>query len=259
MPSLFVSHGAPTIVVDGTQAHQALATLAGSLPRPRAIVCVTAHWETGQPTVGSAAQPGMIYDFRGFPDALYEMTYSAPGDPASAARIAQMIEQAGFVAALDDRRGYDHGTWVPLKLAYPDADVPVIQVSVQPGRSAADHIALGRALTAVADDDVLVIGSGGATHNLRDVNFRDRDQASPGYVTEFNDWLHTAVTAGDENALADYRSVAPHATENHPTEEHFLPLLVAFGAAGAGARGTRIHASYNFGVLSMDAYRFDPA
>ena len=144
-------------------------------------------------------------------------------------------------------------------LAYPDADIPVIQVSVQPGRSTADHIALGHALSPLVEEDILVIGSGGATHNLRDIDFADRDRASPAYVTEFNDWLHATLAAGDGKALAAYRSAAPHAAENHPTEEHFLSLLVAFGAAGAGAHGTRIHASYDFGVLAMDAYRFDAA
>jgi 4,5-DOPA dioxygenase extradiol len=257
MPSLFVSHGAPTIILDETPAREAMTKLAEGLRHPTAIVCVTAHWETQVPAIGSAARPGMIYDFRGFPQPLYEMTYAAPGDPALAAKMVRVLEEAGLAAEAVDGRGYDHGTWVPLMLAFPDADVPVVQISVQPERSAADHIALGRALAPFVEDDVLVIGSGGATHNLRDIDFRNRDRPSPNYVTEFNDWLHQTVTAGDEAALKNYEAEAPRVADNHPTVEHFLPLLVAFGAAGAGAHGTRIHQSYDFGVLSMDMYRFE--
>ena len=200
----------------------------------------------------------MIYDFRGFEPELYNMVYTAPGAPGLAAKASALLVSAGYKAQTMTGRGYDHGTWVPLKLLYPDADVPVVQISVQPQAGAAHHAALGAALASLRDDGVLIMGSGTTTHNLQEF-FRGGykvDSPVPGWVADFGAWVHDRAEAGAVDDIANYRSRAPHARENHPSEEHFLPLPFAMGAAGPGAKGTRVHSSHQYGVLMMDAYAF---
>lgn len=260
LPSLFVSHGAPNLVLHDSPARAFLARYAQELVRPTAIVCVSAHFETDVPAVVADPAPGMIYDFGGFEPELRRMVYPAPGDPALAARIAGMIRAAGLPVAGEPRRGYDHGVWVPMMLLYPNADIPVVQLSVQPGRDAAHHYRLGRALAPLRTEGVLVVGSGSFTHNLHEVftprGMRAIDSETPDWVTGFVDWMVGRIEAGDSDALIDYRARAPFAAENHPTDEHLLPLHVALGAAGDGAAGQRIHASRQYGVLQLDAFAF---
>ncbi len=260
MPSLFVSHGAPNLILHESPARAFLAGYARDLPRPRAIVCVSAHFETDAPAVVSDPAPGMIYDFGGFEPELRTLVYPAPGAPELAERVAELIGAAGLPVATVARRGYDHGTWVPLMLLYPDADIPVVQVSVQPHRDAAHHHRLGRALAPLRGDSVLIIGSGSFTHNLHEVftarGMRPFDSETPGWVTAFVDWMVGRIEAGDTEALVDYRVRAPFAVENHPTDEHLLPLHVALGAACEGTGGRRIHASRQYGVLELDAFAF---
>jgi 4,5-DOPA dioxygenase extradiol len=258
LPTLFISHGAPSLVIEPSPARDFLAGYGRTLGKPRAIVIASAHFNANRPAVVTDQHPGMIYDFGGFDPALYQMVYPAPGDPAVAQRVADLLQTAGLTPALVAERGYDHGVWVPLTLLYPDADVPVVQVSVQPALGAAHHVALGRALAALADDGILVIGSGSLTHNLH-AFFRGGhapDAPAPDWVTDFEDWVHDKATAGAVDDLVHYRERAPHARENHPSEEHFLPLHVALGAGGEGAKGRRIHSSHRNGVLSMDTYVF---
>ena len=251
MPTVFVSHGAPTLILGDSPARAFLASLGKQLPRPRAIVAVSAHWDTDVPAVSLARQPETIHDFYGFPDALYRLRYAAPGAPELAERVAKLTG-----AAHDAHRGLDHGAWVPAMLGWPEADIPIFQLSVQPEQSPAHHIALGRKLAALRDEDILVMGSGSATHNLRAlVRGGDASEPEP-WAQEFDDWVADAVEKGDEAALADYRTQAPGAVESHPTDEHFLPLHVAFGAAGEGARGQALHRSFTLGNLSMASYAF---
>jgi 4,5-DOPA dioxygenase extradiol len=226
--------------------------------KPRAIVCISAHWEARQPVLTAAPAPATIHDFYGFPEALYRIRYGAPGDPALAARIRDLLAGAGIAAALDDHRGFDHGAWVPLSLAWPDADVPVIQLSVQSAAGAAHHLALGRALAPLRDEGVLILGSGGATHDLRRASLGGRpDPPVPADVRAFEEWLVSHVEAGATGDLVDWLERAPHALANHPTPEHFLPLFVPLGAAADGTKGRVLHRTFAYGALSMAAFAWD--
>lgn len=251
MPTVFVSHGSPTLILGDSPARAFLATLGSQLPRPTAIVAVSAHWDTDLPAVSLARRPDTIHDFYGFPDALYRLRYAAPGAPELAERVAKLTG-----AAHDLHRGLDHGAWVPAMLGWPEADIPIFQLSVQPAESPAHHIALGRKLSALREEGVLVMGSGSATHNLRALVRGGDDSEPEPWAQEFDDWLAEVVETGDEAALADYRAQAPNAVDAHPTDEHFLPLHVAYGAAGAGARGRALHRSFTLGNLSMASYAF---
>lgn len=257
-PSLFISHGSPMIVLENTPAHAFLAGFGEQLGRPRAILVASAHFETRAPMLTADAQPAMIYDFGGFPRPLFEVQYPAPGDPALAMRAAALLDEAGMPAQTILDRGFDHGTWTPLKLLYPDADIPVVQLSVQPHMSAAHHMALGRALAPLREEGVLLIGSGSLTHNLGEYMRlgRNMEAPAPHWVKQFGAWAHKAIEAGRAQEIANWLDCAPFARENHPSPEHFLPLPFAFGAAGEGAKAKRVHTSCEYGVLMMDAYRF---
>lgn len=259
LPTFFISHGSPEILLGPSNARSFLEGFAARVRKPRAIVLASAHFMTREPAVDAAVQPGMIYDFGGFPDDLYRMVYAAAGDPALADRIGGLIAAAGLPVHRVAREGFDHGTWVPLIMMYPEADVPVVQIAVQPKADPAHHYRLGQALASLPDEDVLVIGSGSATHNLREmysVGYQINDWAQD-WVIEFADWVAAKTEAGAHDDLIACRDRAPHYRANHPTDEHFLPFHVALGAAGPAARGRRIHASVQYGVLAMDAYAFD--
>jgi len=250
---IFVSHGSPTLLFDDVPARDFLVALGKSLPRPKAILVVSAHWETEIPAVNAVAVNETIHDFGGFPQILFDQRYPAPGDAELARRVATLIEAAGLPASIDTARGLDHGAWVPLKLMYPDADIPVLQLSVQPRLGPAHHYRLGEALRPLADEGVLILGSGSFTHDLRSVDWRGPNTA-PDWVTQFADWVNAALAEGRIEDLLNYRKLAPHAGGNHPTEEHFLPLFVALGAGGLHAASR--HQSLTFSVLRMDAFEF---
>ncbi len=256
LPTVFVSHGAPTLIIDAIPAHDFLARLGKALPRPEAILCVSAHWEAASPMVNLPTNPITIYDFYGFPSELYQITYPAPGSPALAERVAKMLMKAGFDAATHPERGLDHGAWVPLKLMYPQADIPVIQLSVQSRLGAAHHLALGRALRPLRSEGVLILGSGGATHNLLAFRGQPADSPVQEYVQAFDDWLNDCVTTGKTEQLVDYLNQGPYAHRNHPSPEHYLPLLVPLGAAGEDERGRRINQGIDYGILSMAAFQW---
>jgi 4,5-DOPA dioxygenase extradiol len=259
LPTFFISHGSPLHALDAGGAGAAWRSLAESLPRPRAVLMVSAHWETSLPMLTGGDRLQTIHDFGGFPEPLYRLRYDAPGAPDVARAAADLLHQAGISSSLNACRGIDHGAWVPLRWMYPAVDVPVVQLSVQPGLGTAHHLQLGRALQALTADGVLVIGSGHVTHNLRDwMLSRDRREPLP-YVTAFADWLERTLAADDEAALLTYRERAPEAARAHPTEEHFLPLFVAIGAAGEHAAARKVHAGLEGAALSMDAYQFSQA
>ncbi|MFN7179834.1 DODA-type extradiol aromatic ring-opening family dioxygenase [Hyphomonas sp.] len=250
---IFVSHGSPTLLFDDVPARDFLRVLGPSLPRPKAILVVSAHWETNIPALNAVAVNETIHDFGGFPQILFDQRYPAPGDPALAERIAGLIAGAGFPVGIDTARGLDHGAWVPLKLMYPANDIPVLQLSVQTHLGPAHHLRLGEALRPLTDEGVLILASGSFTHDLRSVSWRGPNEA-PDWVTEFADWMTAALAEGRVDDLVNYRRLAPHAARNHPTEEHILPLFVALGAGGLDAR--TLHQSLTFSVLRMDAYAF---
>jgi len=259
LPTLFISHGSPMNGIEVTPSSQAWANLGRELARPRAVLVASAHWESSVPTLSGNTKPETIHDFAGFPEALFEVRYPAPGAPELATQAVGLLKAAGIAAGVNGCRGLDHGAWVPLKWMYADADVPVVEISLQPERGTAHHVELGRALAPLADDGILIVGSGHATHNLRDwmMNPRRRDPLS--YAQEFAAWLHERLAAGDTDALIAYRDRAPEAARAHPTEEHFLPLLVAWGAAGEGARAERMSAGIDGGALVNDSYKFHRA
>jgi 4,5-DOPA dioxygenase extradiol len=256
LPAIFVSHGAPTLPLDPAPARAFLKELGTQLPQPRAILVVSAHWETDEPTVNAVAGNETIHDFFGFPDALYRLRYEAPGSPELALRTRGLLEQAGYRVATDMARGLDHGAWVPLMLAFPQAEIPVIQLSLQTPLGPAHHLKLGRALTALLAEDVLVMGSGSFTHNLRTMARGQLGAAEPEWSRAFSAWVHAALVEGRMEDLVRYRELAPAATTAHPTDEHFLPLFVALGAGGEAADVRRLHTSTTFGSLRMDAYAF---
>jgi 4,5-DOPA dioxygenase extradiol len=248
-PSVFVSHGAPTLILENSPGRDFLAGLGTRLGRPSAVLAVSAHWTTRRPAVSGASAPETVHDFYGFPDALYRLRYPAPGAPALAERVAGLTG-----AVLDPAQGLDHGAWVPMMLMYPEADIPVAQVAVQPGRSAADHIAMGRQLAALRREGVLILSSGGAVHNLREFQFGGVGVAR--WASDFANWLDATLTTGDSEALAEWRTRSPDARRAHPSDEHFLPLPVAFGAAGEGGRAERLHTGFEHGSIGMQAYAF---
>ena len=212
-------------------------------------LAVSPHWDTTAPQANSVAVNDTVHDFGGFAPALYDLRYPAPGDARLARQVAALTG-----GTLDAQRGLDHGTWAPLMLMYPGADVPVVQLSVQRHLGAAPHIALCRSIAALRLDDVLVIGTGGFVHNLRRI--APLGAPEPDWSREFSDWMHEKLMAGDEAAPADYRKLAPHTALAQPTEDHFMQLFVALGAGGEKAKTVRLHSGATFGSLRIDVYIF---
>lgn len=256
-PAIFVSHGSPTLPLERGAAVDFLRGLGGAVGRPEAVLVVSAHWDTERPAVSGAAQPETIHDFYGFPPELYRLSYPAPGAPELAVRVAKLLEANRMRARIDPARGLDHGAWTPLFHMYPQADVPVTQLSIQSPLGPAHHVRLGEALRPLRDEGVLILASGGATHNLRELSYQRGNPAPQPWVVEFNEWLADAVLSGRRDDLVGYRQKAPHAVRNHPTDEHLIPLFVALGAGSPDAAAQRLHTSISSGVISMDAYRFD--
>lgn len=259
LPVVFLSHGSPMHAIQPGAAGAAWSALGESLPRPRAILAVSAHWETGMPMLSGSAQPETIHDFGGFPEALYRIRYPAPGLPELAGLIRDRLSVAGHAAGIDGSRGLDHGAWVPLRRLAPAADIPVLQLSVQADSCARHHHSVGAALRGLGEEGVLVLASGHMTHNLRDW-FRHAGEKEPlPYAQQFRDWVDERVMDGRVEELLDWETAAPGARQAHPTPEHFLPLFVALGAAGPGYRAQRVFEGFDGPALAMDAYRFDPA
>jgi 4,5-DOPA dioxygenase extradiol len=252
IPALFLSHGAPTLAVQETNETRAWAKLALELPRPREILVISAHWDTDEPTVSTAAKPETIHDFYGFPRELYQQFYAAPGAPALGTRAAELLAAAKIPCALDRERGLDHGAWVPLKWMYPDADIPVTQLSVQSLRGPRHNYAVGQALAPLRDDGVLVFASGGIVHNLREIDWRGN--AVMPWARDFNDWMAERFAGGNLDELLEYRKLAPTAQRSHPTDEHLEPIFVGLGAGGFPAK--RLELGITMGSLGMDGYLF---
>jgi 4,5-DOPA dioxygenase extradiol len=225
MPVVFAAHGAPVLLDDSVWMAE-LAAWADALPRPKAILMVSAHWEERPTTLGATSTVPLVYDFYGFPERYYETRYPAPGAPDLAARVRELLRQKSMPATDDPGRGLDHGAYVPLVAMYPEADVPVLQVSM-PGLDAAALLDLGRAIAPLREEGVLVFGSGFLTHNMA-YAFRP---GIPAWAREFDEWAADALSRFDVDALQDFRARAPAARQALPTWEHYAPVLVAAGAA----------------------------
>ncbi len=253
LPSLFVSHGAPLFAVDAGATGPALQAWGATLPTDlRGIVILSPHWMARQPTVMTTAQPSTWHDFGGFPPALYELQYPAPGSPALGQEVIALLAAAGIAAQADAQRPMDHGTWVPLRHMLPKATVPVVQVALPVGYGPREVYAMGAALAGLRAQGVLVMGSGSMTHNLGE--FFGGERAVAPYVTEFSRWIEDKLSTGDLDAVLDYRAQAPHAHRAHPSEDHFLPLFFALGAAGADARPDYLSREVMYSMLAMDAF-----
>ncbi|MDR7306591.1 class III extradiol ring-cleavage dioxygenase [Rhodoferax saidenbachensis] len=253
LPSLFVSHGAPLFAVDAGTTGPALQAWGATLPADlRGIVIMSPHWMARSPAVMTTPQPSTWHDFGGFPPALYELNYPAPGSPALGYEVIAALKAAGITAQPDDTRPLDHGTWVPLMHMLPQANVPVVQVALPIGYGSREVYAMGAALADLRAQGVLVMGSGSMTHNLGE--FFGGERAVAPYVTEFSRWIETQLSTGNLDALLAYRVHAPHASRAHPSEDHFLPLFFALGAAGADARPNYLSREVMYSMLAMDAF-----
>ena len=255
LPAVFVSHGAPTLAIEQNDTVEFLKRLGGRLGSPKAILCVSAHWNTDAPSVSGAERPGTIHDFGGFSDELYRLRYPAPGAPRLAARVRELLGGAGLSSTISPERGLDHGAWVPLRLIFPEANIPVAQLSVQPSLGTEHHLRLGRALAPLREEGVLILATGSATHNLSKIG---RGDVPPPWAKEFDDWLFRKISDGALEELLDYRRRAPHAAVAHPTDEHLLPLFVAMGAGSveSAVQGRSLHRGWTWESLSMAAYGF---
>lgn len=248
---LFIPHGGGPLPLLGDPGYAGLANalqaLGPEIAGARAIIVVTAHWETAQPGLTSAARPGMLYDYYGFPEAAYQITYPAPGAPQLAATVAEMLMRAGFRPELDARRGYDHGTFVPMLLMRPEADIPILQMSLLASLDPAEHIAVGRALGELLDGDIVLVGSGFSFHNIPALIGRlspGEARAGPALATAFHDWMDDVICAPGQEPQQRHQKLvawdkAPGARFCHPREEHLLPLHVCFGAAQAAGMSAR--------------------
>lgn len=254
IPSYFFAHGAPSIVLEQNAYTAFLKHFAASTPKPKAIVLFSAHWEQSIQTISAAETYSTIYDFSGFQDELYQLTYPAKGEYSVSEQIVSLFAKHGIQSTLDEERGLDHGAWAVLKLIYPDADIPVVALSVNRYLTNEQQYQIGKALSELREQDVLIIGSGGTVHNLRRLNWQG--EGNDEWAESFDNWLQSKLEAWDVNALFNYRELAPYAGEAVPTSEHFIPLFLAMGAGDKNRQAKLIHRSYQFGNLSLSCWQF---
>jgi len=254
-PTFFLSHGTPDLVLQPSPAREFLESFASELGKPQAIIIMSSHFDMRMPSFGADEHPGMLHEFDAGDTDLSRKVYAAPGFPELATVAANLVEQAGFPVQEITGRGFDYGAWGPLSLLYPQADIPVVPMAVQGAEGAGHHLVLGRALAPLRQHGVLIISSGNLNKPKEQGEIADA-VATPGIVAAFQEWVREKVEAGAVDDIADYRALAPHAKENHPKPEHFLPLLFAMGAAGEGSKGRRVHSSVQRATSVMDAYVF---
>jgi 4,5-DOPA dioxygenase extradiol len=257
LPSLFIAHGSPMIAIENNEYTQFLNQLGQTLPRPKAIVLFSAHWESAAQKVSEVDQYSMIYDFGGFDPELNRIQYPARGDQGLSKSIEELFTKSGIPFAVEKQRGLDHGAWVVLRLLYPNADIPVIAMSVNQNLAPEEHYKIGKALSVLRANDVLIIGSGGTVHNLRVLNWRDNGDTDK-WAVEFDDWLAHHLQTWDLPSLFQYDSLAPNANYAVPPygREHFIPLFYAMGAADDEQKATLLHRSFRYGSLSHSVWQF---
>lgn len=256
-PALFISHGSPMMALEQSAIAVFLKTLATALATPKAIVIFSAHFDfPGEVVITSATAPGTVHDFYGFPEKLYQMKYPAPGEPAMANQIAVLLADNGFSSRLDERQGWDHGAWIPMKLIYPEANIPIVEVSINSQLSANTHFQLGRALRSLRKQGILILGSGGISHNLHEIFSASPDPQRVQKVEKFTAWVKEKSHNNEINSLLNYQKDGPYASFNHPTQEHFLPLICVLGAHIEGQPISCIYQGSEYEILALDAYRF---
>jgi 4,5-DOPA dioxygenase extradiol len=252
--SIFVCHGGPTLAIDNNEYSNFLKELGKSI-KPKAIVIFTAHWENETTTISSVnGTYDMIYDFSGFPRELYSMKYPTKGSPGLASRLQNMFGSEGIKANLDANRGLDHGSWVMLHLMYPEANIPVVQVSVNPFLSMDKQYEIGKAIRELGEEDILVIGSGSTVHNLWALNWGSKEVEK--WASDFDNWLIDKVEIKDLQSLFKYSELAPNAKKAVPREEHIIPLFIAMGSGQEERTPKLLHRSYEFGSLSYICFEF---
>ena len=255
-PSIFISHGAPDIAVKAEHpSHQFLRELPNGRSRPEAIVVFSAHWCTEHIMISKAESYVALHDFGGFDPRLYSMEYAPKGNPDIAHTIFNLLRKSDGRTELVDHSTLDHGAWIPLRLMYPEANIPVIQISIQPDRLPEYHYNLGASIVELRKHNILIIGSGAMSHNLYEASFHNHNAAPPEWVQAFADWMKDRLESGVQKDVLQYRTVSPYAMKNHPTEDHIIPLFIAMGA-GNGSKGKRIHTATTYGTIMMDAYEF---
>ncbi|MBX3621875.1 MAG: dioxygenase [Rhizobacter sp.] len=265
LPALFLSHGSPMLALEPGSTGPFLQALGPAIiatfGKPRAIVAVSAHSLAREPVLLGGAQHRAVHDFGGFPDALYQLQYDAPGAPELATEVQGLLEAAGWPVHRSDQGGLDHGIWTMLRFMFPAADIPVLPLAWVPTMPPERQFALGETLAGLRERGVLVMGSGSITHNLRRVFAGQRPALDAHEIAEstaFRHWVHERSAERDWEALFAYRRRAPHAVDMHPTDEHLLPWYVAAGAGGREATPERLHEAVTYGCLGMDAYAFGP-
>lgn len=253
LPGLFISHGSPMLALEPEQVGPALHRLSINLPQPRAIVVMSAHWESDTLEVSTATRPETWHDFRGFPKELYQIRYPAAGEPELAERIIHLLQEAHIDAHANALRPRDHGVWMPLLHLYPEADIPVIQISLPMKMSAQQIYQIGQILAPLREEQILLIGSGSITHNLAELSWSEEQAPTPAWASAFRNWIVNHLANDDFPAVLAWQN-APYVRRNHPTLEHLAPL---FFAMGTGYRFSVVHSSFSLGALGMDLYRFD--
>lgn len=258
LPSLFIAHGAPLLAIENNEYTQYLNQLGSTLPRPKAIVVFSAHWEAGIQKVSSVQEYATIHDFGGFPDELYRIQYPAKGNSEMTIEIQELFRKQGIPFEVDDQRGLDHGAWVVLRLLYPHADIPVISMSIDPRLSPVEQYQVGKSLAELRKKDVLIISSGGTVHNLRALNWGKEKGEADEWALCFDEWIATHLEYWDVESLFNYHSLAPHAERAVPPygNEHFIPIFYAMGAADNHRQAKLLHRSYRYGNLSHSVWQF---
>ena len=253
LPGLFISHGSPMLALDPEQVGPALHRLSLNLPKPHAIIVMSAHWESDALEVNTGVRPETWHDFRGFPPALYEMRYPAPGHPELAEEILHLLAEAHIPAHANSTRPRDHGVWMPLLHMYPEADIPVVEISLPMNMNADEIYKIGQTLAPLREKQILLIGSGSITHNLRELSWNGHNDKVPEWASTFRNYVVNKLTHSQYDAVLEWQDI-PYVAKNHPTIEHFAPL---FFAMGTGPRFSVVHSSFSMGALGMDIYRFD--
>jgi 4,5-DOPA dioxygenase extradiol len=257
-PALFISHGSPMMAIEESATKTFLSNLGNTLPTPKAIVVFSAHFDVNDDVVvTSGDNPATIHDYYGFPEALYALNYSAPGAPKLAQRVVGLLSEGGIKSRLDTHRGWDHGVWIPMKLIFPKANIPIVQISINSQLGPEAHYRLGKCLRVLREQDVLIVGSGGISHNLRELFTKIPDPDRANKVNLFTEWFCKNLHIGNIKSLLNYADEAPYSLFNHPTSEHLLPLFCTLGSCTDSESIRRIHQSVESEVLALDAYLCD--